>query len=1346
MKSFLVLLSTLFIISGSFCRDTPIVLDKTISRILLPPPTVTTSTPIEITSTGCLTGGQVTSSGGLTITEAGICYGTTQNPTTSNNVIRSNCNLNSFSIRISTNLVSNTIYYIRAYARNSDGTSYGNQVQFSTVAGLPTVTTNTITNIGGQTATSGGNVTNEGGFTVTSRGICYATTQNPNTSNTTILSGSGSGQFTSNLTSLQPVTTYYVRAFATNSQGTSYGNQQQFTTTTSANFPTVTTRVSDINGVNVTSGGTVTSAGTSAVTSRGVIWSVSPNDITLDLPTKIFSGTGTGSFTVNINDLNSNTLYHIKAFATNSSGTSYGDLQSALTSVPTTSVPVLTTTNITSITSSSANSGGEISSGGGSNITSKGVVWSTNPSPTIALTTKTNNGTGTSLFTSQLTNLNPGTLYYVRSYAQNSTGVGYGNQLTFTTTSNTTPTVTTTSVTVFSSTSATMGGNVTSSGGGTVTRRGICYSTTTNPDLTSNVIDIGTGTGTFSQNITGLVTGTIYYVRAFAQNSFGTSFGAQQSFQTLSTPTVTTASTTNIGQTTATSGGNVTSAGGGSLTVTSRGVCYSTSPNPNILNNTVSGGSGVGTFTCALSGLTPGQLYYVRAFATNSIGTSYGQETSFTTTNLPTVTTTPASSVTSTSATTGGNVVSAGGESLTITERGICYSFNQNPTTSDNKVLAPTPTGIGSYTINLTGLSPGNVYFVRAYAINSLGTAYGNQISFTTNNIPVLTTNSVTSIGTTTAVSGGNISSSVGSSVSNRGVVWSTSPSPTISLSTKTSDGTGTGSFTSNISGLTPSTLYYIRSFATNTSGTGYGDQLTFTTTSAGTTPTVTTSTASNITQTTAQSGGNVTSDGGASVTSRGICYATTQNPNLSNTVITSGSGTGSFVVNLTGLSPNTIYYVRAFATNQNGTSFGSQISFTTLQNITLPTVLTTIITSITSTTATGGGNVTSDGGASVTSRGICYSISPNPTITNNVITSGSGLGTFSTPISGLTSGVTYYVRSFATNSLGTSYGSEVIFSTLTLPSVTTTTATSITTNSAQTGGNVTSDGGTSVSARGVCFSTSPNPTLANSFTSDGSGTGSFTSSLSSLSSNTQYYVRAYATNSVGTNYGNQITFTTSTGVQLPTVTTTSVTSVTQNSAISGGNVTSSGSQPVTSRGVCWSTSPNPTISNSRTQNGSGTGSFSSTISSLTPSTLYYVRAYATSSAGTSYGSQISFTTTSSGGNSCIVNNLSAYKPSTLWRFKWDINPNCTNYTVTVSRFNFQNINIPPPIGATPTASGVRLNNYVPTPTEISQGFIDKEMNPQPALTGYWYRFEVRCNSGNCSGTNITQSNYFYNP
>ncbi len=197
------------------------------------------------------------------------------------------------------------------------------------------------------------------------------------------------------------------------------------------------------------------------------------------------------------------------------------------------------------------------------------------------------------------------------------------------------------------------------------------------------------------------------------------------------------------------------------------------------------------------------------------------------------------------------------------------------------------------------------------------------------------------------------------------------------------------------------------------------------------------------------------------------------------------------------------------------------------------PTVTTTLASSIAQTTATSGGNVTADGGASVTARGVCWSTAANPTTTSSHTSDGTGIGVFTSYITSLAPGTTYHIRAYATNSVNTSYGSDLTFTTTTTPpvapTVTTTAASSITTTTAASGGNVTADGGATVTARGVCWSTASNPTTSNSHTSDDSGIGVFTSYITGLAPGTTYHIRAYATNSVNTSYGSDLTFTTAT-------------------------------------------------------------------------------------------------------------------------------------------------------------------------------------------------------------------------
>jgi len=291
-----------------------------------------------------------------------------------------------------------------------------------------------------------------------------------------------------------------------------------------------------------------------------------------------------------------------------------------------------------------------------------------------------------------------------------------------------------------------------------------------------------------------------------------------------------------------------------------------------------------------------------------------------------------------------------------------------------------------------------------------------------------------------------------------------------------------------------------------------------------------------------------------------------------------------------------------------------------------LSILLTSALTDIVTTTATCGGNITSDGGSTIFSRGVCWSTNSNPTIVDNKTSNGTGTGIFTSAITGLTPGATYYFRAYATNSIGTAYGNEVtITTTAALPTLTTTALSTITSISAISGGNITSDGGAAVTARGICWGTTQNPTIANSKSSEGTGSGIFSSNLITLTANTVYYVRAYAANSIGTAYGNQLSVTTL--ANLPTITTMVVTSITETAAICGGNIANDGGAAITGRGICWSINQIPTIEDRKTKNDIGTGSFTSSINELSSGTTYYLRAYAINALGIAYGGEVSFKT-----------------------------------------------------------------------------------------------------------------------
>lgn len=287
------------------------------------------------------------------------------------------------------------------------------------------------------------------------------------------------------------------------------------------------------------------------------------------------------------------------------------------------------------------------------------------------------------------------------------------------------PTVTTDIVGAVTDSTATCGGTVTADGNAAVTMRGVCWDTLPDPTVSNSHTVDGIGLGVFNSSMTGLTSGTIYYVRAYATNSAGTAYGALRTFTTKIS--VNTSPVNDITATTVICGGTVNSAGNAEVTM--RGVCWNTLPAPTLNGSHTVDGTGAGVFTSNITGLTPGTTYYVRAYATNSVGTVYGDDIIFTTVDTtPTVTTKAISFLTDTSAFSGGNITFDGGAAVTVC--GICWDTLPNPTVSG--IHTTDSASMGIFTSSMMNLTPATTYYVRAYATNSVGTTYGQEISFRT--------------------------------------------------------------------------------------------------------------------------------------------------------------------------------------------------------------------------------------------------------------------------------------------------------------------------------------------------------------------------------------------------------------------------------------------------------------------------------------------------------------------------------------------------------------------------------------------------------------------------------------
>ena len=1095
---------------------------------------------------------------------------------------------------------------------------------------------------------------------------------------------------------------------------------------TSSGLPVITTSeaVTNINTVSAQCGGVVSDIGGSQIINRGLVWSLN-SDPTIEnnIGSTLANYGDLGSFTSSMNDLQGGTTYFVRAFATNLSGTSYGENRTFTTL--TGDLPNIST-QIATIQSTFITVDGVILSAGSSPIIRKGMVWSTESEPTVDLSTKIEAGFGNASFKVSITGLIPGTTYYVRSFAANSSGLVYGNEVMFRTVTNPEIFLENNAIT-----ERTCIRNLTlvisNDGNAAIINKGFVWSTSPNPDLQNYTgsLNVGPGSNSFTTAIRNLQPNTTYYIRGWASNGL-TSLTPQIILTTsnLSNPPIVSQTTalTNITGFSATSGGII---GDNCESITKMGVCWSTTPHPTIINSHTEETVAIGPFVSNLTGLTTGTVYYIRSYATNDFGTTYGPELTFTTTGQTIFVTTEQQTQTEgsyESATINGNVTSNG---TIVQSRGFRYSTIES---SINSNVINSGSGVGEFSATIP-VQPGTRYYYQAFA-NSASEEYdGNIISFQSSS-PVTTTVYVTSITTGSASLNGEITAPTGTQILQKGFIYSTSLDPNtnpIYLNSPqiTTQGGGDGYFYYQATGLTPGTTYYVKAYATIQIGTNtytvygedsqglvpYGSQQ-FQTLSGGEIiwqgdPVLMTDVSTNGYLTEGphflyqsfQATVPLFTEG----SNCGFVFSTTNNPppDLSNTPFFSEGNAfdGSFAQYAAGgLSPMTIYYTRPYVkyivpqTSEVRTSYGPMISF----NNTRPST-------------------------------IIYYFND------------------SSRVEYVGNETRVYVKYFASVPIDNTIqyldqdgslkpdGRGVLISKQDILDA-----------------NFTLPDGRPGYTRGVTTVISENNPKPNEFVSV----------FYNLTTDplTQFYIRSFLryvnpiTGVLSVAYAPITSIVPQSNLNSPPslVTELSTSALTPTSGISGGkNIISS--SPITQKGVCWSTSPNPTVTlSTKTQNGSGTGNFSSNISGLLPNTTYYIRPYATNIFGTGYGNQITITTPSSGNGNCQVQNLSAYQnqsPQGLkFYYKYNLNNNCNSYTVELSKYS-KDPNLFPTTQPTQTSVLNSMASYSPTVNDLSSGYIERIMKPQPSADptlGSWFSVNVKC-AGTCSTSNITKY-YFYIP
>jgi uncharacterized protein (TIGR02145 family) len=836
----------------------------------------------------------------------------------------------------------------------------------------------------------------------------------------------------------------------------------------------------------------------------------------------------------------------------------------------------------------------------------------------------------------------------------------------------------------------------------------------------------------------GLIAGSTYHVRSYATNSVGTAYGQDITFTTLTdlvVPILTTGITTATSDTAATSGGDITFDGG--APVSSRGVCWSTNPNPTLSNSFTIDGNGTGGFTSSITGLTAGTNYHVRAYAINSAGTAYGQEIIFKTFHEGKISvqilidnevvTSGAGILTAYAGNlvrgvkSSGEYVASGkyvfvlhcysdqpsGESLTFTYEDPISGkvmvatesipFVPNMTIGSEsepyimhffkglRVQKPLSAGWTWFSVNVAGtdmsttnvlssLNPKEGDYIKNQAVSATyydGTGWfgelaqidpkdmymiklsekdtldftGNPVDINTNQVsikngwnwigylPQLPKAVADALSSISAVENDYIKDQISSSAYYNGAGWF-----------------------GEMGNMEPLDGYILKTSHTAT--------LTFGSPSAG-------------------AGTLTDSRDGTVYPWVKIGTQTWMAANLAYLPAVSPSAIGS--------ETNPYYYVYGYEGSNVGdakanTNFGT---YGVLYN--WPAAMTACPAGWHLSTdaewkilelnlglsqadaGVMGWRNTGTVGGELKEAGTIHWLDPNTGGANSIgftaLPGGSrnfdgffaGIGNGAYFWSSLEYGVYAWYRYLHYLNVGMyrdfhncriGFSVRCLKDAITL-TITTSEMSAITETSAISGGVVTSDGGAEVTARGVCWSASPEPTIADSRTEDGTGTGPFTSNLTSLKASSTYYLRAYATNSAGTSYGEQKEFTTNQAIVLANVTTIDITSINETTATGGGNVTSDGGASVTAKGICWNTIGTPTILDSKTIDGTGTGTFTSSLGGLTAGTTYYVMAYATNTVGTSYGDQKQFTTTGAGDSFIDNRDGHVYKKVTIGTQTW---------------------------------------------------------------------------------------------
>lgn len=754
---------------------------------------------------------------------------------------------------------------------------------------------------------------------------------------------SGSNQYTAQVSDLTPGTKYYYCIYAGNDSRLLKGEVMDFSTLVSEPPALTITTVSNLNEKGATFNAEIADNGGYEITEQGFAFKVydsesTPAPTTYDHTLPGILKEDGKLFETIAENLQAKTRYIVRAYAINKQQkTGYGE--SYIFSTEELKIPALNCDEATALTAYTATVSAQVTKDNGFPVTRKGFCYSAeNHTPTVdnllvELEDK-------AAFKATIDQLNEGTTYYLRAFAENEKGTGYSPIISFTTATVQKAILETPVPSNAQYTEITLTSSLTVPLGSEILEKGFCYSKfSTKPQTDGDHATDKSAGNNLQLTLTALEEGTRYYATAYAVTRDGTFYSDAVQFSTLSTekPTSNAPTFESIGENEVTAKANITSDGGTPLLRT--GFCWSDALTAPTVNNQVWESTNHSqSLNGKLTGLKAGTKYYVRAFAENKNGIAYSETSEFTTaqTYTPTLSNPECPEVYETNARVTATITDDGGS--TITEKGVCISTTiLTPTIEDADKTVQDKSSGNNINITVTGLEKGTKYYIRVYARNKNGISYSAVREITTNkNMPPEVSDLIISdIGDDTAKASASITSNGGLEITKRGFVWSiTNASPTLEEGTEIAASL-TGNFEAKIAGLQPATRYYVRAYATNSAGISYSSPAYFVT-GITYTPSVGQVTISDTQTRKATFSASISYNGGADVSEVGFCWSnSTSEPGIKE-----GNGKyakaqlnsdGTFSLNISDLNPYTYYYVRAYAINKNGVAYSAgAATFTT--------------------------------------------------------------------------------------------------------------------------------------------------------------------------------------------------------------------------------------------------------------------------------------------------------------------------------------------------------------------------------------------------------------------------------